>query len=402
MKRQNVKTPQPRGAGEREHRSTCDARLEAGLSLAGCVVSVVAAGGAMFLLAGCASDGVGNDRRFEPVTFRAESGELEAVVRGDFFEFEPGRDRAPKPNLLDRIIFGERRSATRRLRTPQGMTFDGSTLLVCDQGGPGVATITRGDSAVRWMSGLGRESVAPLDVCADGSGRVFIVDQVAGVMCSAALKEGLAGGWEILLASDESHRPVSAAVSPKVLAVGDARAGRIERFDVATRRRLEAIEYGAGGARIVSPTGLAFAPDGSLLAADAVQGVVHRFDAEGVPLEPLGRSGRGEGEFVRPKDVCVTRSGRVVVADAGRQSVLVFDSRGRFLIEVRGSDGWPGFTMPGGVCTYDLEAGEDAETGVPDGRSGQSREFVVVADTLGAPSLVLVELREMLSGGEGR
>ncbi len=399
MKRQNVNSPKPREVGKARRRNAGGATVGRGSWTAGCLAGVLGSVCAIWL-AGCASAGGSPGGAFEPATFSAESGELEAVVRGDLLEFEPGHDRMPKQNLLDRIIFGERRSAKRRLRTPQGMNFDGVTLLVCDQGGSGVAAITRADSVVRWMPNLGKESVAPLDVCTDDSGRVFIADSVAGVMCCPALTEASVDRWEVLLAPDEARRPVSVAVFGDVLAVGDARAGRIERVEVATGRRLEAIEYGAGGMRIVSPTGLAFTRDGSLLAADAVQGVVHRFDAEGTPLEPIGRPGRGEGEFVRPKDVCVIRSGRVVVADAGRQSVLVFDSEGRFLIEVRGGEGWSGFTMPGGVCAYDIAAGDEAEASERDDRGGDAREFIVVADTLGAPSLVLVELREVKPGGE--
>ena len=71
------------------------------------------------------------------------------------------------------------------------------------------------------------------------------------------------------------------------------------------------------------------------------------FDASGNFLREFGTSGEGPGEFNMPAGFAVLRDGTTIVSDNGHRAYQLFDTDGRFLRMVRGSEG----AGPGGVSS---------------------------------------------------
>jgi sugar lactone lactonase YvrE len=149
--------------------------------------------------------------------------------------------------------------------------------------------------------------------------------------------------------------------------VSDIRAGEVTylspRGDVLKR-------FAVGG----EPAGVAVAPSGELLVADAQAGRVDRYDVRG---RRLGALGQGTGELVKPLALAVDRTtGRVYVLDAGAGVVKVYDQGGAAA----------GAIAVGGVSAAGLAVdGATHRLYVTDSSRGQ----VLVFDEGGAPLATL-------------
>lgn len=98
------------------------------------------------------------------------------------------------------------------------------------------------------------------------------------------------------------------------------------------------------------PTAVAVAPDGEIYVTDGYgNSVVHRFTADGKPIQTWGRPGRGPGEFSTPHGVWIDRVNRVLVVDRENNRVQIFDRDGRYLSE------WDDFYHP--MDLYEDERG---------------------------------------------
>ena len=117
------------------------------------------------------------------------------------------------------------------------------------------------------------------------------------------------------------------------LFVSDAARGGVFVFDEAAGELLLWTQAGAGRA-LVSPAGLALAPQGGLYVADAELGVVLRLDATGQPEGELGR-----GLLTRPTGLARdAQQGLLYVADTYAHDVKVFNDSGA-LVNVIGRRG---------------------------------------------------------------
>lgn len=104
---------------------------------------------------------------------------------------------------------------------------------------------------------------------------------------------------------------------------------------------------GADGAHFNQPTDIAVLPDGSFYVSDGYKNTrVVKFTAAGKYDFEWGGPGAGTGRFSLPHGVAVDPLGRVIVCDRSNARLQVFDPRGQFLTE------WKGTLLgrPYGVC----------------------------------------------------
>jgi sugar lactone lactonase YvrE len=299
---------------------------------------------------------------------------------------------AYKPvSALEVFLYGPQETDPHLLRHPQGMTVVGERLLICDQGVPDVVALNLSTGKSESWCDPDHRPRCPVGIAADAGGRVYVSDTTI----RAVLVYGPDGKFVEQLEGEAgttgNFRPCGLLVADGVLYVGNLAARKVDRFDLASGRWLSPFSPPEGAGPLIAPTGLGLTPDGTILVADAVAGVVHRVSSDGRWAEPLGSRGRGPGSFVRPKQVCCTYAGLILVSDAGRQSVLVFDAEGRYLAEVLGQpDGWGGWTLPMGLVSLPDGAVRALAAEAPGGGRLTGRDCVIVSDSLGKPSLTVL------------
>lgn len=98
-----------------------------------------------------------------------------------------------------------------------------------------------------------------------------------------------------------------------------------------------------------APSGIAIAPDGMILVADAEAGFIARLDAMGGAKEPIGI-----GLLKRPTGVAYDKSQkRIFVADTEESTLKVFDLDGRLLMTIGNLGDGPGeFNRPTYLATW--------------------------------------------------
>ena len=344
---------------------------------------------------GCGPLDPARQAAFEPLILAGADAGPRVVVYGDLSTLLPGSGEATP--WLERFLYGPRDAGAGRLRNPQGLApltgglpVPQRLLFVCDQGLPDVVAIDLISGQFRRWTRFDDRPSCPVDVAVDDAGRVYVADTTRlavlvydpnGRLLRELAPEPDEGG---------AFRPTSVLWNDGVLYIGDSGVGCVERFATVDDTWLAPMSPPGDRRGVVAPTGLGMTPDGVLLIADAVQGMVHRVDVEGRWLDPVGRWGRGPGQFIRPKHVCCTSSGYVLVTDAARQSVAMFDSGGTFVTEIGAVDAaGKRLTLPAGlaVCPPDVSAIAEAAAA---SLAGPSAEYVIISDTLGGVSLTLI------------
>jgi DNA-binding beta-propeller fold protein YncE len=110
--------------------------------------------------------------------------------------------------------------------------------------------------------------------------------------------------------------------------------GRVYRFDASGRFLADFRGEESGWARLSRPAGAACAAtDGSIYVCDPGQGHVVVFDNSGTP-----RRSFGESELSEPAAVALDHRGQAYVADTKARAIFVFDSSGRLVGRIDGSD----------------------------------------------------------------
>lgn len=155
-------------------------------------------------------------------------------------------------------------------------------------------------------------------------------------------------GWLVgLIAGEEKpvtlQRPQSGVIDRQGrVYVTDVSRGAVFVFDRATGR-LEVWDKAEGLANFKAPTGIALAPDGRILVADADLGIVAQLDRDGNPGKSIGR-----GALQRPTGLAYDPAGRrLYVADTHAHDIKVFDEQHN-LVQVIGrrGDGDGEFNFP--------------------------------------------------------
>ena len=146
------------------------------------------------------------------------------------------------------------------------------------------------------------------------------------------------------LIGEEEHvyglvQPYGSAVDSKgIVYVVDQSAIKI--FDKAGKkyREISVIE----GIKLVAPTGIAIASDGTVFVSDAKLKGVFGFDLNGKMLIALGgEDGCGESLFERPAGLAVdSANNRLYIVDIKKHHIIAFDLKGQFvyIIGDRGTD----------------------------------------------------------------
>jgi sugar lactone lactonase YvrE len=279
---------------------------------------------------------------------------IAAAPDGTLFIADAGDHHAIRVISPDRSVFtlagGRRgfadgRGADARFDTPSGIALGPSgSLFVADTANNAIREVAP-DGRVTTIAGGGGAGLAdgpaaaarfngPIGVTADVDGRLFVADSYNDrirVITPDGIVTTLAGG-------------------ERGFADG---AGADARFD--------------------TPSGIAIAPDGTVLVADTGNGVIRLIDAAGVVTTPEGLP-----SLARPTGIAAGRDGEVYVTDE-RGRVLALDPFGRRSgeDEVRRT----GRTLAGARPGFREGIGPDAEFRRPSGVAVLGEGRLVVTDT---------------------
>lgn len=283
---------------------------------------------------------------------------------------------------LKEFLIGPEESVSRMTlpRIPQGMAVHGDHLFVCDPGLPDIVAVNLSTGKMKRWTAPSARPACPVDISMSDAGTAYVADTTLGALL---VYDSTGSRFESSQpprgGSEPPFRPASVVVAGDVAYVSDSRHQCVERFHPLDGTWLPPLT--ASDRPFLAPVGLAVTPDGELLVADALAGVVHRIASDGSPLPALGSRGRGPGQFVRPLDVA-TVNGHIFVVDAARQSVQVFAGNGDYVLEIGNRDAWSGFTLPAAAVSY----AKPADSHSP------AAHWLIVSDSLGPAPLTLLQI----------
>lgn len=326
-------------------------------------------------LAGCSSTGETAAPRLSPATFGDEQSAYTITGYGNLLSLlEPP---ARKTTLAD-FLYGPEEEEVRWFRTPQGMAISGTNLYVCDQSRPAVVQIDlvtgRRHSQIRRQD----RPACPVDVTV-GSDRVYVADSSRGLVLE--YDEGLRYLSAFTPKGSPSFKPAAVLVADGLLYAADLAERCVHIWDLRTRTWQAQLRPPGDRATMGAPSGLAVTRDGTLLIADALMGVIHRYAKDGQWLAPIGNRGREPGQLVRPIGVWQVAGDIILVADAAKQVINAYDGTGVFLYEIDRPAANGRWTLP---C--DVVSGPSlppALSRIQESNSDHSIGWFLVSDTLG-------------------
>ncbi|MBL8863167.1 MAG: hypothetical protein JNK02_14315 [Planctomycetes bacterium] len=234
----------------------------------------------------------------------------------------------------------------------------GALLLAAplpSQAAPDVERPSASGERVRWGD-FRREHgglVAPAFAAFDLEGRLWVSETHAGSLRAIAPDGSTAARFVLEARPGLLREPYGVAIAPdgQVL-VADAVEQCVVVLDGsgATRRKIG--RRGAGPGELREPRGLAIA-GGRLYVADSGNHRVAVFDLDGKFERALGRRGTDQSGLLAPNDVAVDGQGRAFVADLGNHRVARFEADGSFGRAFGGLGPWAGlFHAPTGVAVH--------------------------------------------------
>lgn len=248
--------------------------------------------------------------------------------------------------VLDAVLGIDPGAGEPVLVRPFGLAALPGQLLVADPDGPAVLRIELSSAAFSPLKCADGAWGAPMAVAVGPAGDIFVADAGLGLVVKLGA-DGRCERWGRGLL----ERPAALAVLGVRLYVADPPRHVVQIFG------LDGVSVAAFGTRgdgddgFNFPTGLAAAPDGSLLVVDSLNFKVKRFLPDGSLLASFGEAGEAEGKFIRPKAVAVDAAGLVYVTDTQRGQVLVFTPEGAFLYAAGEVGDGPGqFSLPAGIA----------------------------------------------------
>lgn len=197
-----------------------------------------------------------------------------------------------------------------------------------------------------WFYGADRLGIVPLvgpyGVAADGDGRVWIADPLAGYVHFL----DLAANSLVSLGGEHFVSPACLAYdeNKKQLYVADTVAKTISVFSP-DARLIRSWNLPSSFGR---PGGLVVEASGTLLVVDVVRGLICRFSSEGGEITTLGSDLGLNG----PTGLALARDGNIVVVDSLNFRVAILSHTGQLIRSVGGLGDAPGkFARPRGVAT---------------------------------------------------
>lgn len=257
---------------------------------------------------------------------------------------------APPPKVstwrrVFRFLVGSDADAPRHpLARPFGVAASGDVLWVSDPDLPAVLKVTGG--AAERVSCPAQPWGAPMAVAVADDGTAFVADGGAGRVVAIA-----AGGGCRALGEGALDRPVAVALDGDRLLVADPPRHQIVVLASSGEVLARWGSLGDGAGQLHFPTGVARAPDGTVLVVDAMNFRIVRLSAAGEWLAAFGTSGEEGAALASPKAVATDPSGRVFVTDARRDVVLVFGATGELDYTIGETGSAPGhLAHPAGVA----------------------------------------------------
>lgn len=147
------------------------------------------------------------------------------------------------------------------------------------------------------------------------------------------------------------NEPSAAVFAPDAtILVAEAGGHRVSRFSTDGQRLASWGCRGTGPGELLRPGGLAIGPDGLVYVADTGNDRVQVFDTSGTFVRGWGRRGRGAGELCEPGAIAADAD-RIYVSDTGNERIAVFDPSGRWLgAIVPAADADGSAARPAGLC----------------------------------------------------
>lgn len=248
--------------------------------------------------------------------------------------------------FFDAILGVEPGTGEPVLVRPFGLATLPGLLLVADPDGPAVVRVDLASAAFSPLRCEDGGWGAPMAIVAGTGGIVYVADAGLGQVVRVTA-DGRCARWGRGLL----ERPSALALLGDRLYVADPPRHTVEVFGLDGARVAGFGVRGDGDEGFNFPTGLAAAPDGTLLVVDSLNFKVKRFRPDGALLASFGEPGEGPGQFIRPKGVTSDAAGAIFVSDTQRGQVLAFSPEGSFLYAVGEVGENPGqLSLPAGVA----------------------------------------------------
>jgi DNA-binding beta-propeller fold protein YncE len=193
---------------------------------------------------------------------------------------------------------------------------------------------------------LPHAEAAPRGLAAAGDGTLYVADAALHRIWQVTADGVVSDFWgDYGVAMGQFHTPWDLALDDEgALYVADTWNHRIQKMArtgalLATWGRLVQVDAGdpTGQGGFYGPRGVAVAPDGRIYVADAGNHRIQVFDTEGAFLLDVGGgmgAATGEAGLLRePSGLAFAPDGTLFVADAWNRRVLVFDAAGAYLRE---------------------------------------------------------------------
>jgi hypothetical protein len=174
----------------------------------------------------------------------------------------------------------------------------------------------------------------PVDVAVDGSGYVYVVDEMNFRVQKFTSEGVFVGEWGSRGTGEGQFQYFEGIAVDDVgnVYVADSGNGRVQKFTSDGIFVKSWAQTGSGSGVLEYPCGIAVAPSGNVYLADWYGGV-HEYTSDGASVRQWGGAGTGDGQFTHPYGVAVDHLDNVYVGDDGGDRIQKFTSEGVFLLK---------------------------------------------------------------------